>query len=61
MAIKLNIEETAPIHPTFPPVTNLHKPAAITPSGWKEVSLRRTEGAMKMANIMSAIARFTSR
>ena len=61
IAASVTIEEVAPIHATFPPVNNLHKTVPVTPSGWVEVSLINTSGAINVAYRISATARFTSK
>ena len=64
MAIAASVtrEEPIPIHATFPSVNNLHRTVPVIPSEWlKEVNLRTTLGAINVAHIVSAIARFTSR
>ena len=61
IAARVTIEETAPTHATLAPVSNLHKTVPVIPSGWVEVSLINTSGAINTAYRISATARFTTR
>ena len=40
IAASVTIEEAAPVHARFPPVSSLHKAVPVTPSGWVEVSVK---------------------
>lgn len=61
IATKVTIEEAPPIHAKFPSVNNLQSTVPVTPSGWIEVILKNTLGAINAAYRISATARFTSR
>lgn len=61
IATKVTIEEDPPIHAIFPSVSTLHRTVPITPSGWIEVILKKTLGAINAAYRISATARFIRR
>ena len=57
----MTIEEIPPIHAKIPAVTNLHKTVPANPPGWVIANLTITSGAINVAYMISATARFTSR
>ena len=61
IATKVTFEEVAPTQAKFPWVRNLHKTVLVTSSGWVKMSLKNTLGAINVANMISATARFTTR
>ena len=61
MATRVTDEAAAPTHATFPPVRNLHNHVPTVPSGWVKALFKIWFGATNAANVISEMARFTSR